>query len=238
MDSQFGNAWAGDAVEGALDAGAAARRVVFALLVAAAVALMAGSLVGCTSPERSRALDDEKLSAKTIALQVCSNCHGTTGVSTSPNFPMLAAQPQTYLVAQLKAFKAHGRSDPAGFEYMWGLSARLSDSQIEGLATYYASQPAAPGRGGKAAALGEGRKIFEEGIPARSIPACTACHGAKGEGNGQFPRLAGQHADYVAKQLNVFARTDARPGGAMMKAVAHDLSKDNIADVAHYLESM
>lgn len=69
-------------------------------------------------------------------------------------------------------------------------------------------------------------------------PACAACHGANGEGTGQFPRLAGQHADYVAKQLRVFARTDERPQGAMMKAVAHDLSAKDIDDVAVYIDSM
>uniref|UniRef100_UPI001930DEDC c-type cytochrome n=1 Tax=Herminiimonas sp. CN TaxID=1349818 RepID=UPI001930DEDC len=103
-------------------------------------------IAGCSLPERSRALGDSTISAKTVALQVCSNCHGVQGISESPNFPNLAAQTPLYIEAQLKSFKNHGRSDPAGFEYMWGISARLSDEQISGLAAYFSAQSPAPGK--------------------------------------------------------------------------------------------
>jgi len=72
----------------------------------------------------------------------------------------------------------------------------------------------------------------------RSIPACAGCHGARGEGNGTFPRLAGQHADYVVKQLVVFQRTDERPEGAIMKTVAHALTEDNMEAVAAYVQGL
>ncbi|HTD03030.1 c-type cytochrome, partial [Undibacterium sp.] len=65
---------------------------------------------GCSLEERSRALNNPNIAPRTIALQVCSNCHGAAGISESPNFPVLAAQSQPYLVAQLKSFKSHGRS--------------------------------------------------------------------------------------------------------------------------------
>jgi cytochrome c553 len=193
---------------------------------------------GCTSVERSRALGDPNVSATTIALQVCSNCHGVGGISVSPNFPNLAAQQEVYLVAQLKSFKSHNRSDPAGFEYMWGLSAHLSDDQIKGLATYYASQPPRAGSSGKAARMNDGQSIFEKGVPANNIPACSTCHGPNAQGNQTFPRLAGQHADYLVKQLKVFQRTDERPEGSVMKSVAHLLTNDNMEDIAAYLEAM
>ena len=102
-------------------------------------------VAGCSSVERSRSLGNPNISANTIALQVCSNCHGVQGISENPNFPNLAAQSQLYLVEQLKSFKSHNRSDPAGFEYMWGISSRLTDEQISGLAAYYSSQRPAPG---------------------------------------------------------------------------------------------
>ena len=190
-------------------------------------------LFACSSTDRSRALDNSDIPAQTIAMQVCSNCHGLHGISTSPNFPNLAAQPAEYLAKQLKSFKSHGRSDPAGFEYMWGLSARLTDQQIEGLAAYFSSQPGANGSG---AVISEaGKSIFEQGIPAQNIPACAACHGTKGEGVQLFPRLAGQHKDYILKQLVVFQRTEERPDGAMMKAITHDLSAENMQNVASYI---
>lgn len=207
-----------------------------ALGLALAAALGAA---GCAGPERSRNLADPQVSATTIAQQVCSNCHGLTGVATSPNFPNLAAQTQPYLEAQLKAFRGHARQDPAGFEYMWGLTRHLSDAQIEGLAAYYAAQPGPqPPAEGDPARLPAGRAVFEQGVPAKNIPACAGCHGPAGQGNAAFPRLAGQHADYVAKQLVVFQRTEARPEGAIMKTVAHDLAAAEIADVAAFVQSL
>ncbi|MBA5686134.1 c-type cytochrome [Rugamonas apoptosis] len=198
--------------------------------------LLAASLAACSSVERSRSLSDERVPARTIATQVCSNCHGMRGVSTSPNFPHLAAQPPAYLEAQLRAFRGHGRSDPAGFEYMWGISSRLTDQQIADLSTYYAQQPAPGGRSGNATLEQRGRAIFANGN--NGVPACASCHGAHGEGMGTFPRLAGQHADYVSKQLAVFQRTDQRPEGAVMKTVAHALSQDDIDCLSLYVASI
>lgn len=208
-------------------------RLNFSLASLAVVALSA-----CSSTERSRALDDSNVKAPVIAMQVCANCHGVTGVSTSPNFPHLAGQTPAYLTAQLKSFKTHGRSDPAGFEYMWGLSARLSDEQISGLADYFSAQKPAAGKQADTVAFQEGKKIFESGIVSSSTPACATCHGAKGEGMGQFPSLAGQHADYVVKQLMVFQRTDERPEGSIMKNIAHGLSKENMENIAAYLQAI
>jgi cytochrome c553 len=195
----------------------------------------------CSSPDRSRDLNNASIPISTTALQVCSNCHGVQGVSTSPNFPNLAAQSQSYLVKQLTGFKNHGRSDPEGFEYMWGLSSHLTDEQITGLATYFSTLPAPKGNvdnAGTATQLTEGKQIVEQGIPTEGIPACIACHGDHAQGNDIFPRLAGQHADYLFKQLTVFRETDQRPDAAAMKAVAHNLTTDNIKSVAAYLETM
>jgi cytochrome c553 len=176
----------------------------------------------------------------TIAQQVCSNCHGVTGVSISPVFPHLAAQMPMYLASQLRGFKAHNRSDPAGFEYMWGLSRSLTDAQIAGLADYYAHQ--APPRGvatrADAARVAAGDKLFHAGVPGKNVPACASCHGDRAQGNEAFPRLAGQHGDYVEKQLAVFQRTSQRPEGAVMTTVAHELTQDDIRNAAAYVESL
>lgn len=203
-------------------------------------ALLGAALVGgCAHPDRSRDLGNPSVTAVTLAQQVCSNCHGLTGISVSPNFPNLAAQMPAYTAAQLKEFKSHGRQDPAGFEYMWGLSRSLTDAQIDGLAAYYAGQTptqlppdADPNR--RAA----GKAIFHDGLPTKNVPACLACHGENGQGNAGFPRLAGQHADYVAKQLLVFQRTEERPDGAVMKVVAHELSGEDIRNVSAYVQSL
>ena len=203
-----------------------------------ALLIALNGLAACSSVERSRSLSDNRVSARTIALQVCSNCHGQQGISTSPNFPNLAAQPPAYLEAQLRAFKNHGRTDPAGFEYMWGLSSRLSDEQIAGLSTYYSEQPAPVGHSSDAAREQRGKLIFSSGISGGGVPACATCHGIHGEGMATFPRLAGQHADYVSKQLTLFQRTDTRPDGAAMRMVAHSLTREDISALALYVESI
>jgi cytochrome c553 len=205
-----------------------------ALLMAAA-----SMAVGCANPTRSRDLGNPNVSATTLAQQVCSNCHGVTGNTISPNFPNLAAQMEPYFIAQLNGFKSHGRQDPAGFEYMWGLSRSLTEDQIKGLAAYFAAQkPARQPLEGDASRSPAGRSIFENGVSEKGIPACSSCHGPQGEGNATFPRIAGQHADYLVKQLMVFQRTDERPEGSIMKTVAHELTEQNIRDVAAYLQSM
>ena len=210
-------------------------KLVSLIAVAAAAALVAG----CAGVERSRNLGDPKVSGVTIAQQVCSNCHGLSGNSVSPNFPNLAAQTQPYLAAQLASFKSHGRRDPPGYQYMWGLSRHLTDDQIAGLSAYYAQQTAVvqPAEG-DASRLPMGKAIFEGGIEDKAVPACNTCHGDQGQGMATFPRLAGQHADYTLKQLMVFQRTDERPDGAVMKIVSHGLSVQDMTDVASYVQTL
>jgi cytochrome c553 len=201
--------------------------------------LAAASITGCADLTRSRDLANPRVSGVTLAQQVCSNCHGIDGVAVSPNFPNLAAQQPAYFVAQLKEFKSHNRQDPAGFEYMWGLSRSFSDEQITALAAYFAAQPAPRGRpAGDEGRLKAGDTIFHQGVPGKNVPPCMACHGSEGQGNEAFPRLAGQHSDYVVKQLVVFQRTNERPEGAIMKTVAHELTADDIRNVAAYVQSL
>jgi len=205
-----------------------------------AVLLLSAFMVNaCSTPERSRSTLTQHVSIKTIVTQQCSNCHGMTGNANSPNFPNLAAQQETYLISQLQGFRAHTRSDKDGYDYMWGVTANLSDEQIQGLATYFSEQqPVARDSPAPAHQLVRGKTIYEQGIPEKEVPACIACHGANAEGNQIFPRLAGQHATYLLKQLDVFQNTDQRPGGAMMKGVSHALTRENMDDVASYLASI
>jgi cytochrome c553 len=189
--------------------------------------------------ERSRNTADPNVSGSTLAVQVCSDCHGPTGNSVSPNFPNLAAQQEAYISAQLHGFKIHSREDPAGFEYMWGLSHNLTDKQIQELATHFANQKLerrpVEGRPERIAA---GKAIFDSGLPEQHVAPCSSCHGADGMGNAAFPRIAGQHVDYLVKQLKVFQRTNQRPEGAVMKTVSHELTPQNIENVSAYLQSM
>ena len=204
------------------------------MLAAAVIAVLAG----CSDIERSRNLADPNVSAKTLAAQVCSNCHGLDGNSTSPAFPRLAGQQADYIVSQLSNFRGHERMDPPGYQYMWGLSRHLSDAQIAGLAEYYSTQPVHrdPGKAEDAQQLAIGKEIFDKGLPDANVIACSACHGPTGQGMAAFPRLANQHADYLLKQLNIFQNTQGRPG-TPMETVVHPLTGPDKAAVAAYLQA-
>ena len=205
-------------------------------MLSGAIALALSLVSACSPIDRSRAINNANVPALTLAQQVCASCHGVTGVSTSPEFPKLAGQQRDYLIAQLAEFKGHSRTDPDGVKYMWGMG-RLSAEQVQDLAAYYASQTPTMGPSMDAALMAEGRRIYNEGIPSKNVTQCSACHGAKGEGAGQFPRLAGQHADYVVKQLLIYQSTDQRPLGAAMKQVTHELTAQQIKALAAFLQS-
>jgi cytochrome c553 len=172
----------------------------------------------------------------TKAVQTCVLCHGPNGRSVSPTFPNLAAQSAEYLKVQLKAFKDESRSDPDAQAFMWGMAAQLNDSLTDQLADYFSKQAPAPGHSGDAALIAKGKIIFETGVPTRQIPPCATCHGAQAQGFASFPRLAGQHAPYLLKQLLVIQ--NALRSAPVMHGIVKDLTKDQIQAVATYLESI
>jgi cytochrome c553 len=174
--------------------------------------------------------------AERLAATVCSTCHGTGGRSTSPTFPSLAAQTAPYLVEQLKAFRDQTRADPDAQAYMWGMASQLSDESISALAEHYAAQRPASARAADTKLEAEGRTIFERGVPEKGIPACATCHGDRAQGNGPFPRLAGQHSEYLLKQLLVIQNVLRL--APVMHGVIQYLSKDQMHAVAEYLASI
>jgi cytochrome c553 len=169
-------------------------------------------------------------------IETCSACHGLHGRSVAPTFPNLAAQTAPYIELQLHAFKDQTRADPDAQAYMWGMASQLDDASISGLAAYFSKQAAAEGKSGNATLIAKGKQIFTEGVPARQIPACASCHGAQAQGNGPFPRLAGQHAPYLLKQLLVIQ--SVLRTAPVMHGVIKDLTRDQMQAVVAYLESV
>jgi cytochrome c553 len=137
---------------------------------------------------------------------------------------------------QLHAFKDQTRADPDAQAYMWGMTSQLSDASISALAAYFAKQSAAEGKSGYAALIAKGKQIFVEGVPDRQIPACASCHGGQAQGNGPFPRLAGQHAPYLLKQLLVIQ--SVLRTAPVMHGVIKDLNRDQMQAFVAYLESI
>lgn len=171
-----------------------------------------------------------------LAAQLCAACHGVHGHSESPMFPRLNAQTPEYVVAQLKGFREHARGETDARSYMWAIASQLDDATILSLADYFSQQEAIPGAAGDAALLASGQEIFEHGVPDKGVPACASCHGAQAQGAGAFPRLAGQHQEYLLRQIEVF-KNGTRGNAPVMSAVAHTLNADQAKAVAAYLQS-
>lgn len=179
---------------------------------------------------------DARDAAVKVAVTTCANCHGAQGRSINPKFPIIAGQHATYLAAQLKNFKAQTRGDADAIGYMWGMSAPLSDDLIEGLAAYYGAQQPPAGEPSNEALIARGRDIYANGVPAESIPPCVSCHGANAVGTDDFPRLAGQHVQYLLKQLRSFK--NSMRNVAVMHVVTVALKPDEMTAVASYLQSL
>lgn len=195
------------------------------------IALAAGVVLALAAGTASAQQD-----AKTLAAGVCSACHGPNGHSISPVFPNLAGQESAYIVLQLNAFRAHERGDPNARAYMWGMASQLSDETVKALADYYASQKSSPGGAGDPALMAEGGKIYAEGIPQQNVQACASCHGQNAEGAGAFPRLAGQHVEYLIAQLEGF-KSGTRANAPIMTNVVKTMSPEQLRAAATYAAS-
>ena len=171
-----------------------------------------------------------------IAFGTCAGCHGPHGVSFVPRFPNLAGQSAGYLAAQLKAFRAHTREEPDAAAFMWGIAASLDERQINAVAQYYASQNPPPGKVRGASLVRQGKRIYEGGKASQKVAPCTACHGARGEGIADFPRLAGQRAPYIRSQLSAF-REKLRSAD-VMNDVASGLTEEDEEALAAYVQSL
>jgi cytochrome c553 len=190
--------------------------------------------IACMAPP----LQAQEADAGKLAAQVCASCHGPRGDSISPAFPKIAGQRAEYLASQLKAFRDRTRADPMAQAYMWGMTSQLSDDSIKKLAAFYAGQKPASGKLGDTKLVQSGKAIYEGGIPEAKVQACITCHGKNAEGNAVFPRLAGQHAEYLVKQLVLF-KSSLREGGnaPIMHGITTGMSFEQMEAVAAYLMS-
>ena len=192
-------------------------------------------VTACSSTtERSRTLGDPNVSGKTIAQQVCSTCHGVNGNSVSPQYPKLAGQSEEYVMAQLKSFENHLRTDRLAIEIMSGMSRDISAQQAKDIAEYFSIQTLIKDVKKTSVNVSKGKDIFENGILDRGITACATCHGPEAKGQFAYPRLAGQHKEYLVKQLHVFKETQGRPN-TPMEFVIKNLSEKEIDQVSTYL---
>ncbi|HEY4880889.1 MAG TPA: c-type cytochrome [Steroidobacteraceae bacterium] len=183
-----------------------------------------------------------RAAAERVAIGTCASCHGPQGHSYSPKFPVLAGQQAIYLVSQLQGFKSQTRGDADALGYMWGMAAPLDDALMLGLADYYSRQATRAGPPADPGLIARGKDIYQNGDSAHGIPPCAACHGpgaagtAGTAGAGSFPRLAGQHVQYLMKQLRSFQNNMRNV--AVMHGVAAGLQLGDMQAVSMYLQSL
>jgi cytochrome c553 len=171
---------------------------------------------------------------QTTSTNVCAACHTSDGSRGSPANPILQGQHPEYLVKQLAEFKSGKRANAV----MMGMAATLSDDDMRNVAAFYAGKQAKPGFAKNKELVALGEKIYRGGIADRSVPACAACHSPTGAGiPAQYPRMAGQHADYTEAQLISF-RGGARKNSAQMTGVAAKMNDREIKAVSDYIAGL
>lgn len=175
---------------------------------------------------------------KAIAGQVCAACHGADGNSTLSANPKLAGQHPEYLYKQLSNFKGKdGKPAERPNAVMAGMAAGLSDADMRNVAAYYASQKQTPATAkGSRESIDLGQKLWRGGDLTKGLPACAGCHGPAGAGlPAQYPRIAGQHAEYTEAQLKTFRVSErANDPAKMMRMIAVKMTDAEIKAVADY----
>lgn len=197
----------------------------FALAVAALFAVpahAAGAAPAAFKPDLAK--------GQAISTQVCGACHTADGSRGAPANPIIAGQHADYLVKQLKEFKTGKRKNAI----MAGFAATLSEDDMRHVAAFYAGKTAKPGAAKAKDTIRLGERIWRGGITEKMVPACAGCHGPTGTGiPAQFPRLAGQHGDYLEGQMVAF-RSGARGNSAQMTTIAAKLSDVELKAVSDY----
>jgi cytochrome c553 len=163
-----------------------------------------------------------------IATQVCGACHTFDGSRGIPANPILQGQHPEYLAKQLADFKSGTRNNAI----MKGFASTLSPEDMKNVAAFYASKTAKQGFARDKDTLLLGERIYRGGIADRQIAACAGCHSPNGAGIPvQYPRLGGQHGEYMEAQLIAF-RSGLRVNSLQMSGVAAKLNDREIKAVA------
>ena len=205
------------------------------LVVSLVAALAATSAFANPTAAPTAAKGDPK-AAETIVNQVCAGCHAVDGNSAAAANPKLAGLNSEYIYKQLTEFKSGARKNAI----MSGMVANLSQQDMLNLAAYYSAQQPKPATSKDQALALIGQKIYRGGVQGAGVPACASCHGAQGKGiPTQFPRLAGQHSDYVYSQLNAFRVGErANDAAKMMRSIAAKMTDADMKAVSSYIQGL
>ncbi|MBU1396293.1 MAG: cytochrome c4 [Gammaproteobacteria bacterium] len=205
-------------------------------LVVSLVATLAATSAFASTPAVGPASKGDPKAAESIVNQVCAACHAVDGNSAAAANPKLAGLNAEYLNKQLNDYKSGARKNPI----MTSMVAKLSPQDMLNLAAYYSAKQPKPGTAKDQQLALLGQKIYRGGVQGAGVPACASCHGPQGKGiPTQFPRLAGQHGDYIYTQLNAF-RVEARANDAakMMRSIAAKMTDADMKAVSAYIQGL
>ena len=160
--------------------------------------------------------------------EACIACHGANGNSTVSQFPILAGQTARYLYLQLKDFKEGRRQEPLMDPFL----ANLTREDLFDLSAFFAAQRLrVPDFKVDETRAARGKANADEVL-------CTMCHLGGFKGQNEIPRVAGQHYDYVVKQLRDFKTYRRTNDAGNMASVSKTLGDADIEDLGHYLASL
>jgi len=206
------------------------------------LAAVAGTLPATAALAQAPAGKPDLARAESIVKEVCAACHGVDGNSPSPTNPSLAGQGAEYIALQLQHFQSGIRANPI----MQGMAATLKPEEMKALGVYFSQQKSKELAAKDAPLATAGQKLFRGGDIASGMPACAACHSPNGAGIPKnYPRLAGQYAEYTYAQLKAFRdgeRGSDKEGkdfnGKIMATVAARMSDPQMKALAEYTSGL
>lgn len=171
---------------------------------------------------------------------MCIGCHNIPGYQASfpeiHKVPMISGQGAKYIAASLNAYKKGERKHPT----MRSIAGSLTDQDIADLSAFYEQQ-------GKAAPVAAQTQAVPQPSPevAKLLTQgnCNSCHGANYSTpiDGSYPKIAGQHADYLFVALKAY-KTANNPNvgraNAIMAGMAQPFTPAQLKQIANYLASL
>lgn len=156
----------------------------------------------------------------------CKHCHGENGNSKRNYIPNLAEQNPIYLFNSFEKFANGERQDFV----MSKLAKNLTLEDRVNVALYYGQQKVVENPAENQHLREQGQLKFQQ--------ICQGCHGAKGEGKEDMPRLAGQPTEYIKRTLEVFRSKDPSRAASVMFSIAENMSDEDILAVASYIQAL
>lgn len=202
------------------------------------IATLAGLAISCSSTlfaDTKKVAEGDATKGQAEMKAKCASCHAEDGNSTNPLWPKLAGQHAQYIEKQLYDFKNKERNDPM----MSPMAALLDDQGIKDVSAYLATQKTSPGAAAKEK-IEAGKLIYKGGKLSSGVTACASCHSPTGMGNpaSNYPKVSGQHAQYIVKQLQDFKAGTRNNGAGVMTSIAKRMTTADMEAVAEYMSGL